>query len=291
MTPLIPALSGALVVAGVVGVVVGLQRVAPRPPAPARHAPWAVRHLTGMSRRTQISLLIGFVVGAAVALITGWIVALLLIPAAAAGLPTLVSAPPSTARIDKLEALEEWTRGLAGVLTAGVGLEQALTATLRSTPSAIRPEVRTLVARLRARMSTEKALRLFADELSDPTGDLVAVNLILGARRRGQGLASVLETLSESVASDVRARRAIEADRAKPRTTARWVTIITLGVLALLALTGDYVAPYGSPLGQLILGSLLSAYFALLVWMRRMAGGTISPRFMGEDVRARGAAT
>ena len=51
-------------------------------------------------------------------------------------------------------------------------------------------------------------------------GDLVAANLILGARRRGAGLASVLEGLAESVAADVRARRQVEADRAKPRATA-----------------------------------------------------------------------
>ena len=69
---------------------------------------------------------------------------------------------------------------------------------------------------------------MFADDLDDATGDLVAANLILGARRRGAGLASVLEGLAESVAADVRARREIEADRAKPRATARWVTLITV---------------------------------------------------------------
>src|SRR3954471_21574850 len=98
---------------------------------------------------------------------------------------------------------------------------------------------------------------MFADDLDDATGDLVAANLILGARRRGAGLASVLESLAESVAADVRARREIEADRAKPCATARWVTIITLSVLGFLALSGDYVAPFGTPLGQLLLTVLL----------------------------------
>ena len=55
--------------------------------------------------------------------------------------------------IARLEAMEEWTRSLAGVLTVGVGLEEALVATLRSTPGSIRPEVAQLVARLRARWS------------------------------------------------------------------------------------------------------------------------------------------
>jgi Flp pilus assembly protein TadB len=169
------------------------------------------------------------------------------------------------------------------VLTAGVGLEQALISTLRSTPPLIRPEVGRLVARLRARWPTEAALRALADELDDSTADLIAANLILGARRRGSGLAAVLESLAESVAADVRSRRQIEADRAKPRTTARWVTIITVGVLVVLALTGDYVAPYRSGMGQLVLALMLAAYAGVLVWMRRMAAGRPLPRFIGQS--------
>ena len=286
MPLLIPALGGALVVAGIIGVILGVRRTPVAPPAPRRRnqsrlsSRWA-----GMERRTKILAVAGLIAGALIYLFTGWLIAVVLVPLAAVGLPTLLSAPPSAARIDRLEALEEWTRALAGVLTVGVGLEEALRSTLRSTPEAIRPEVNTLVARLRARISTEEALRAFADDLNDATGDLVAAYLILGARRRGQGLASVLESLAESVAADVRARRAIEADRAKPRTTARWVTIITISVLGFLTLTGDYISPYGSPLGQLLLILLLSAYVGLLIWMRNMAKGEALPRFLGDAAR------
>ena len=286
MPLLIPALGGALVVAGIIGVILGARRTPVAPPAPRRRnqsrlsSRWA-----GMERRSKILAVAGLIAGALIYLFTGWLIAVLLVPLVAVGLPTLLSAPPSAARIDRLEALEEWTRALAGVLTVGVGLEEALRSTLRSTPEAIRPEVTTLVARLRARISTEEALRAFADDLNDATGDLVAAYLILGARRRGQGLASVLESLAESVAADVRARRAIEADRAKPRTTARWVTIITISVLGFLTLTGDYISPYGSPLGQLLLILLLSAYVGLLIWMRNMAKGEALPRFLGAAAR------
>jgi Flp pilus assembly protein TadB len=179
--------------------------------------------------------------------------------------------------------MEEWTRSLAGVLTVGIGLEQALVATLRSAPAPILDEVERLVARLRARWDTETALRAFADELDDSTGDLIAANLILGARRRGAGLASVLEGLAESVGADVRARRQVEADRAKPRATARWVTMISASVLGLLAISGSYVEPYSTPLGQVLLIALLSAYVATLVWMRRMANGRPLPRFLGNS--------
>jgi tight adherence protein B len=285
VTPLIPALAGALLVAGLIGIVAGLRRTPKTPPAPQRARVGVPGWLRSVNRRTRILILVGLAVGVLVALLTGWLIAVLVVPAALAGLPVLLSAPSTASKIERLEAMEEWTRSLSGVLTVGIGLEEALVATSRSAPEPIRPEVTRLVARLRARWSTEEALRMFADDLNDATGDLVAANLILGARRRGAGVASVLESLAESVAADVRARRAIEADRAKPRATARWVTLITIGVLAVLALTGSYISPYSTPLGQMILVLLLGAYVATLVWMRRMAAGKPLPRFIGSTAQ------
>ena len=266
-------------VAGIIGVIVGVIPSPERPASPRRRSPLARLRV---SRRSRLLLGSGLIVGVVVALVSGWILAIGLVPLAAVGLPILLSASDGQDRIARLEAMEEWIRSLSGVLTAGVGLEQALIATLRSAPVQIRPEVGRLVARLRARWSTEAALRALADDLDDSTGDLIAANLILGARRRGSGLAAVLESLAESVAADVRARRAIEADRAKPRTTARWVTLITVGVLVVLGLTGDYVAPYRRGLGQVVLAVMLAVYGGVLVWMRRMAAGRPLPRFIGE---------
>ena len=124
----------------------------------------------------------------------------------------------------------------------------------------------------------------FADDLDDPTGDLLCANLLLGAQRRGAGLASVLESVAQSVSEDVRGRRMVEADRAKPRATARWVTLITIAVLLFLFFATSYVDPYRSGIGQVILAVLLSAYVGCLVWMRAMARGKELPRFIGTDV-------
>ena len=274
MIVVVPALAGALVVGGLIALVVGLR------PSPIVERPSRPRKVRTVTRQTRMLLLGGLAAGIVAFLVTGWVLALVIVPVAFVGLPILLSSSSAAQRIERLEAMEEWTRSLSGVLTVGVGLEQALVATLRSTPAAIAPEVTRLVARLRARWVTEDALRAFADELDDATGDLVAANLILGSRRRGAGLASVLEGLAESVAADVRARRQVEADRAKPRATARWVTLISVGVLVILAVSGTYVEPYQSPLGQVILVALLAMYVATLVWMKRMAIGREMPRFL-----------
>lgn len=291
MTALAAALAAAAVLSGLLLVAAGLRHV----PAESGGRPGSLRlarmrrHLaastagTGTDRdttRRRLLLVLAAAGGMLGWLLTGLALMVLAVPVAVVGLPRLLRAPASAARVHRLEALEEWTRNLAGVLAVGVGLEQAITASLRSAPEAIRPQVTTLVARLAARWQTDAALRAFAADLDDATGDLVAASLILSARRRGAGLVAVLEGLAASVAEDVRTRRAIEADRAKPRATARAVTYITVGVLVLLAMNRTYVEPYTSPFGQLLLAGLLSAYVATLLWMRQMTTGRPAPRFL-----------
>lgn len=285
MIILIPAVAGALVVAGLIGVVVGLRKVPVSDGVPVRRRSRVLARLLRLERRTQIFAVVGLVGGLIAYLMTGWVIAILLGPIAGVGLPILLNVGDAGGDIKRLEALEEWIRNLAGVLTVGAGLEEAIRLTLRSVPDEIRPEVTTLVARLRARWGTEEALRAFADDIDDATGDVVAASLILGARRRGSGLVSVLESTAQSVSEDVRARREIEAERAGPRATARWVTIITAIVLGVLTFTGDYVQPYASWLGQILLTVYLAAYVGLLVMMRNMSKGKPISRFLGEAAR------
>lgn len=264
--------------AGTVLLVAGLRRSPAPPPAPSTPLRQRLQ-----ARRGDPALLagIGLLVGLLLFAATGWFAMLLAAPAAAVGVPFLLGRKHSGGT-EKLDAMAEWVRSLSGVLTVGVGLEQAIIATGRSAPAAIKPQVDTLIARLRARWTPEEALRAFADDLDDPTGDLIAAALILGARRRGAGLAAVLDGLAESVTAEVRVRRQIEADRAKPRTTARWITIITLTVLGLLMLNADYLQPYSSGVGQIVLMVLLAAYGGALLWLRKVALGSQPPRFLGE---------
>jgi Flp pilus assembly protein TadB len=282
MNAILAALAGAMIAAGILGVVLSL-RPAPEPlPKPARRTSTWVGRWRSVPPRRRLLTLAALAVGMVAGVLTGWLVLIVVLPVAVLGLPVLLATSTETERIARLDGIAEWTRNLSGVLIAGQGLEQALIASLRSTPDAVRPQVSALVARLKGRWPTEAALRAFADDVDDATGDLVAAALILGARKRGPGLAAVLTGLAESTAADVRARRQIEADRTKPRATARWVTILSAGALVVLALSGQFLAPYATPLGQLVLLVLLGCYAATLVWMRRMAAAEPPPRFLNQ---------
>jgi Flp pilus assembly protein TadB len=281
VSAVLAGLAGALIVGGVLLAAVGARR---RPVPPARSSkPPLRRRSRRISARTGLLTGLGVLLGTAIALATGWVIAIVAVPVAMAGLPALL-APPATTHIARLEAMEEWTRSLSGVLDVGVGLEQALIVTLRSAPRPIQREVSTMVGRLNARWPTDEALRAFADDLDDATGDLIAAKLVLASHRRGPGLAGVLESLAESVAADVRARRQVEADRDKPRATVRWITVITVLALVVLGLNTTYIEPYSSALGQVLLALLLGVDVACLVWMRLMTRSERPPRFIGRSL-------
>jgi len=284
VSALLVAVATMMVLAGLVLAVAGIRPTPIESGTPRRERKTAPR----TSTRTRQLLAGGIVAGIVVWLLSGWAIAVLILPAAALILPTLVTASPGTDTIARLEGMQAWTRALTGVLDVGVGLEQAIVAaSVRATPPAIATEVGTLVARIRARTNIESALRAFAADLADSTGDVIVIALLAGAHRRGQGLVTVLEALADTVADEVRIRRTVEAERAPGRSAARWVTIISISFLAVLFLASNYMAPYKSGLGQLLLGLYLAVYLILLRWMQSMAKPTPLPRFIGDHLRTR----
>ena len=226
---------------------------------------------------------IGLLAGAALLawLLTGWPAMGLITVAAGFGLPAILGADRhEQRRIARIEGVEEWARRVADVVAIGVGLEQALQSAGRTAPEAIESEVRTLSARIAARTPTEPALRHFADEVADPAADLVVASLILATRRRGPGVAAALTAIASSVGEEVAARRRVEADRAKPRATARAVTAITVLIMAVGLLNSGYTQPYDTLLGQLVLGATMSGFGAALWWMHSMTTTTTPPRLL-----------
>lgn len=247
------------------------------PSAPTKH-----RKVVQISRKTQLLIIIGIAIGAAGWLITGWFICLVIAPALTVGLPQLLGKPAAEAEIARLNAMEEWVRNLSGVLSAGAGIEQAIIATHRSIPSALDAEISKFIQRLRSNTPINDALRRFAADLDDSTGDLVAGALIQAAALRGTGLAAALNRLAMSVSEDVRNRRAVEAARKGARTTARWVTIITVGFVVALFVATDFMNFYSSPLGQILFLAFAAAFAAVLWWMKALTKPIKFSRFLGK---------
>ncbi|MFF3617252.1 type II secretion system F family protein [Streptomyces sp. NPDC002580] len=288
MTLLWALLSGMTLVAGLIGVVAGsVGTAAPRRAAwrrrwQARRGGAAQSGNARLRRRTLAAAAV--VVFVAVWLVSGNFVGGALLGAAVAGVPWLI-APTQLAqeRIGELEGLSEWTQRLAGLLRLGMGLEQAMITSRQGAPEELAEQITDLSDRLRLGWRPQEALRAFAGELDDVTADKVVAALILSVNDRGPGLAQALEDLAGTVREEVAKKRAIEADRAKPRTTVRWMTVITVGVVVAGFFVPSYTRPYSTLLGQLVLAFLTAGFVGVLALMRQLGTFRRIPRFLVTD--------
>lgn len=288
MTLLWGLLSGMAVIGGLSGVVTGIVgTTAPRrTPLLQRWRSWGAGKDQGQDVRLRRRTLTvtAVVVFVTVWLVSGNFVGGALLGAAVIGVPWLLT-PAQTAqnRIGQLEALSEWTQRLAGLLRLGMGLEQAMMTSRQGAPNELAPQIINLSDRLRLGWRPQAALRAFADELDDVTADKVVAALILSVNDRGPGLAQALEDLAGTVRDEVAKKRTIEADRAKPRTTVRWMTIITVGVVVTGFFVPSYTKPYSTLLGQLLLAFLMAGFIGVLALMRQLGSFRRIPRFMITD--------
>ncbi len=188
--------------------------------------------------------------------------------------------------IERLEGLAGWTEALRDTIAGAVGLEQAIPATTVNAAPVIRPALNLLVDRLRVREPLPDALMKFADDLNDPSADLIIAALILNARLRGPGLREVLSALSESAREELDLRRRVEGARRSTRRSVQIVVGVTLFVSGgLVLLNQTYLAPYGTTLGQIILLVVVLLYAAGVFWLRRLAGVDVPERFLVQSHR------
>ncbi len=265
------AVLGALAVGGIVLVVVGLTSPAPEPRVGARRG-FAPR-LPGLLERARASgwrVVLGVAAGVAIAVATGWPVLAVLVPLGVIGLPLLLGTPPNR-EIELLQALDRWVRSLTATLPTGRSITDAIRVSERQAPAMLAPSLRLLIARLDDRWTPKQAIFAMADELDSPDADAVLAALALAAERGGTGATGTLAALADSIQDRLRALRDIETERSKPRAVVKQVTVITATVLGAAMLFGrEFFAPYGRPLGQLVLAVLLAAYVGSLVMLRRM---------------------
>lgn len=284
---LIAGLGGALVVGGVVLGVFALIGTA-GPPRPTSSTVlwwrriWNGEGLSAPDRRIRRALLLGSLAAG----VLGWLftrmpIAGVLAALAVPGVPWLFTVGNSEQRaIARIEAVGEWSRRLKDISGTGVGLQQAIVSSTATAPATIAAEIGTLAARLQAGWNGRIALLRFADEIADPVCDQVVAALILHLSDRGEHLGDVLGSIASAAAAEVATRREVEAKRTQPRFAVRFLTGLTLLVLVYGASRPDYMAPYGTTTGQLVMAGLGGAFIALLAWVRAMSLPPRAPRFL-----------
>ena len=234
-------------------------------------------------RAERATLRLGLAAGGAVLVgaVTGWPVGALLAGLAGWGLPGLLGGTKGRGeQLARIEAVAAWAEMLRDTMAGAAGLEQAIVATAAVAPLAIRAEVATLAVRLDGERLAP-ALRGFADEMGDPTLDLVVAALVLAAEHQASRLGELLGSLAQAARDQATMRLRVEAGRARSRTSVKVVVGVTVGLaLGLVVLNRGYLAPYSSALGQLVL-LLVGAMFAgAFVWLSRMTRPTAPERFL-----------
>jgi Flp pilus assembly protein TadB len=278
LIPLIALGAAMLSLAGIIVGIVGIVGTTRPPGPPSALRRWLVDFWNGRGRSNlerrarQTTITAAVVAGAVTWIVTGLPAAGLIVALGIPGLPWLLLAGSAEKRaINKLSAVEQWTRRIADIVSNGLGLQAAIVTTASTAPAIIEDEARGLAAGLQAGLTAEAALRRFADEIDDYTCDQVVAPLILHAADRGEGVASVLTDISRSIAAEIEMRSTINAKRAGPRFAVRFLTGMTFALIIFGVLNPDYLAPYASVLGQLVLLSLAAVYIVLMVWARNLS--------------------
>lgn len=282
MNPLAASFCGAVVGLGLLLVVLGVRGTPERPPRRDASLPaWLSDRL----------LLRACLAGAALVIVwlaTGWPAGALIAAVGGAAGPSLVGARARrNAAVAKIEAIASWAEQLRDVMAAAAGIQEAIVATGPLAPVPIRNEVRQLVDRISTRRERLRpALERFANELDHPLGDMVVTSLLLASERQGR-LGDLLSEVARSARQTATMRLRVEAARSRTYVTTRLIVGITVLIGTwLLVLRREYLAPFDSAGGQVMIVVIGAVFLGSGMSMRRMAEPTEPARLLGVEAAA-----
>jgi Flp pilus assembly protein TadB len=225
---------------------------------------------------------IALVVGILVLVATRWVVAGVGVALLAYSWRSLGGAASERRTMARLESLATWAESLRDTIAGAVGLEQAIPSSTRVADASISEPLAKLVDRLHTRMPMHVALRRFADDLDDPSADMIIAALIINSRLRGPGLRALLGALADSVREELDMRRKVNAGRRSTRRSVQIVIAVSVGVaIGLAVIDHAFLAPYDGFYGQLMLVVIGAIYAAGILWLRRLATFEMPQRLLG----------
>lgn len=232
-----------------------------------------IRDAVTRDPRRAVRIAVAVAAGALTVVITSWVVGAALAGLAVWALLRVLSRDPEHAcQVARIEAIATWTEMLRDTLSAASGLEQAILATAPLAPKAIRDEITKLSTRIENGDRLAPSLHHLADDLADPTGDLVIAALVLASEQQARQLGDLLGSLAQAAREQASMRMRIEAGRAPIRTAVRVIVGTTLAfAVTVLLLNQSYRSTYDTLVGQVVLLAI-GALFALgFAWLVRIA--------------------
>lgn len=237
-------------------------------------------------REQLVPAALAVVAGAVVLAVTGWVVA-----GAAAGVGAFAAVrsgragrPNARAEQGRIEALAGWCEQLRDLLAADQGIVGTIAATVRTCPEPLRPQVTALSARL-SRQRPATAIAQFADEVDDPSGDLVAT-VLLEATKRSSRTSELLSELAATIRERAAMRMRIDAERAGHRSEGRFVIGFSALVVAAIVLFGrdtEFLDAYDDASGQLVLLLVAGCFGGGGWWLSRLTRYERPARFLSFD--------
>ena len=222
--------------------------------------------------------------------LTVWILCGWTFPSIASGVATLVVTRSSIGaggardNEDVAEAVALWTEQLRDTLAAAHGLQQTLVATAPHAPSRIAGPVQRLAAKL-PYSSMSQSLREFADEINHSSADFVAAALIAATEHEARDLGPLLGHLAQCSREEARMHQRIWVGRSRTRTAVRIISVTVVGFVgALLLLNKDYLEPYATGDGQVVLVAIVAVFASALILLQTGSAVRVPERFLvGEE--------
>jgi len=215
-------------------------------------------------------------------LMTGWTLAAVTIGVVSAMASTALSRYGKR-RDDRtlVDAIAVWTEQLRDMLAGSNGLEQTITTTATHAPAALREPLERLVVSM-SYSPLPQALARFARDVNHPTADFVVAALSTAATRQVRELGALLGHLAACARDEARMHTRIWVGRSRTRSAVKIIaSVVIVFVGGLVVLSPEYLAPYRTAEGQLVLSVIVLVFFGALLLMQRLSVIVAPDRFVG----------
>jgi len=186
-----------------------------------------------------------------------------------------------------VDAIAVWTEQLRDMLAGSNGLEQTITTTATHAPAALREPLERLVVSM-SYSPLPQALARFARDVNHPTADFVVAALSTAATRQVRELGALLGHLAACARDEARMHTRIWVGRSRTRSAVKIIaSVVIVFVGGLVVLSPEYLAPYRTAEGQLVLSVIVLVFFGALLLMQRLSIIVAPDRFVGRRTEAR----